>query len=64
MSQKEKKELSQEEIVYEFKRWSEDKANRYSEEEIVNGIEKLFETEIIEKTLMGYTLSQSRAIHS
>ncbi|CAI9390174.1 MULTISPECIES: macro domain-containing protein [Bacillaceae] len=61
---KEKEELSQEEIVDEFKRWSEDKANRFSEEEIVNGIEKLFETDIIEKTLMGYTLSQSRTIHS
>lgn len=61
---KEKEELSQEEIVDEFKRWSEDKANRFSEEEIVNGIEKLFETDIIKKTLMGYTLSQSRTIHS
>lgn len=61
---KEKEELSQEEIVDEFKRWSEDKANRFSEEEIINGIDKLFETDIIEKTLMGYTLSQARAIHS
>ncbi|MBB2481069.1 macro domain-containing protein [Bacillus sp. APMAM] len=61
---KEKEELSQEEIVDEFKRWSEDKANRFSEEDIISGIEKLFETDIIEKTLMGYTLSQSRAIPS
>jgi O-acetyl-ADP-ribose deacetylase (regulator of RNase III) len=61
---KEKEELSQEEIVDEFKRWSEDKANRFSEEEIINGIEKLFETDIIEKTLMGYTLSQSHGIQS
>jgi O-acetyl-ADP-ribose deacetylase (regulator of RNase III) len=61
---KEKEELSQEEIVDEFKRWSEDKGNRFSEEEIINGIEKLFETDIIEKTLMGYTLSKSRAIHN
>ncbi|WP_226086700.1 macro domain-containing protein [Mesobacillus sp. S13] len=56
---KEKEELSQEEIVDEFKRWSEDKGNRFSEEEIINGIEKLFETGIIEKTLMGYTLSKT-----
>ncbi|PSA96912.1 type II toxin-antitoxin system antitoxin DNA ADP-ribosyl glycohydrolase DarG [Bacillus halotolerans] len=61
---KEKEELSQEEIVDEFKCWSEDKANRFSEEEIINGIEKLFDTEIIEKTLMGYMLSKSHAIHS
>ncbi len=59
---KEKEELSQEEIVDEFKRWSEDKANRFSEEEIINGTEKLFETNIIEKTLMGYTLSPSHVI--
>jgi O-acetyl-ADP-ribose deacetylase (regulator of RNase III)/uncharacterized protein YwgA len=60
---KEKGELSQEEIVDEFKCWSEDKANRFSKEEIINGIEKLFETDIIEKTLMGFTLSQRRTSH-
>ncbi|QHT59336.1 macro domain-containing protein [Paenibacillus lycopersici] len=58
---KEKDELSQDKIVDEFIRWSEDKANRFSEEEIISGIEKLFETDIIEKTLMGYTLSQTRS---
>ena len=46
---KEKEELSQEEIVDEFNYWSEDKAKRFSEEEIINGIDKLFETDIIEK---------------
>jgi len=60
---KEKEELTQDEIIDEFKRWSEDKASRFSEEEIINGIEKLFDKHIIEKTLMGYTLSQSHAFN-
>ena len=57
----EKEELTQAEIVDKFKRWSEDKANRFSEDDIINGIDKLFDFHIIEKTLMGYTLNQSFA---
>lgn len=57
----EKAELTQAEIVDEFKRWSEDKASRFSEDDIINGIDKLFNFHIIEKTLMGYTLNQSLA---
>jgi O-acetyl-ADP-ribose deacetylase (regulator of RNase III) len=56
---KEQEELTQAEIVEEFKHWSEDKAKRFSEEDIINGIDQLFEFHIIEKTLMGYTLNQS-----
>lgn len=59
---KEKEELSQDEIVNEFKQWSEDKANRFSEEEIINGIEKLYEMHTIQKTLMGYRLRQTHAL--
>lgn len=47
------------EIVEEFKRWSDGKANRFSEDDIVSGIQKLFDLDIIEKTLTGYTLNQS-----
>lgn len=60
---KEKEELTQAKIVDEFKRWSEDKASRFSEDEIINGIDKLFGSHIIEKTLMGYTLSQTIAFN-
>jgi uncharacterized protein YwgA len=60
---KEKVELTQAEIVDEFKRWSEDKASRFSEDEIINGIDWLCESQIIEKTLMGYTLSQMIAFN-
>ncbi|WP_019377556.1 type II toxin-antitoxin system antitoxin DNA ADP-ribosyl glycohydrolase DarG [Virgibacillus halodenitrificans] len=58
---KEKEELTQDEIVDEFKGWSEDKANRFPEDDIINGIDKLYKFHIIEKTLMGYTLNQSFA---
>lgn len=58
---KEKEELTSAEIVAEFKRWSEDKANRFLEDDIINGIDNLFASHMIEKTLMGYTLNQSFA---
>lgn len=58
---KEKEELTKTEIVDEYKLWSEDKAIRFSEDDIINGIDKLFNYHIIEKTLMGYTLNQSFA---
>lgn len=60
---KEKEELTQAEIVDEFKRWSEDKANRFPEDDIIKGIYRLYESHIIEKTLMGYTLSRRIAIN-
>lgn len=56
---KEKEVLSQAEIVDEFKRWSDDKASRFSETEIINGIEKLCDSRIIEKALIGYTLNHA-----
>lgn len=50
--------LTRAEIVEESKRWSEDKANRFSEDDIVS-VQKLFDLAIIEKTLVGSTLNQS-----
>ena len=60
---KEKEELTQAEIVDEFKRWSEDKANRFPDDDIIKGITSYIIPIIIEKTLMGYTLSQTIAIN-
>lgn len=56
---REKQELTGEEIVNEFKNWSEDKARRFSEKNIKDSIEKLLEFHIIEKTLIGYTINPS-----
>lgn len=50
----EQKTLNEEEIVGLFKSWSVDKANRFTEEDIINGIRRLNNTNIIEKTLTGY----------
>ncbi len=44
------------EIVEKFKMWSEDKANRFSEDEIIRGIERLNNENVIEKTLTGYAI--------
>ncbi|WP_240374000.1 macro domain-containing protein [Bacillus piscicola] len=60
---KDNQELSEDEIVAVFKAWSNDKAERFSEAEIRKGIETLYGAEIIEKTLVGYTLSQLHTLH-
>ena len=39
-----------------FKQWSEDKANRYSDDDILKGIEELYNSNIIEKIFTGYTV--------
>lgn len=54
----EKNVLSEDEIVTNFKSWSKDKANRYSEGEIVEAIMKLYKLGIIEQTLTGYTIAR------
>lgn len=58
-----KEELTEDEIIEEFKRWSDDKANRFTEEEIMNGINFLLDSSTITKTLIGYKLSQTHSIH-
>lgn len=52
----EQKVLSENEIIMNFKQWSEDKANRYSDDDILKGIEELYNSNIIEKTFTGYTV--------
>ena len=48
--------MTPEDIITGFKNWSEEKAKRFSEEEILNGIQKLYAIGIIEKSLIGYHL--------
>lgn len=49
-------ELTETEIIQKFKKWSEDKDNRFTEKDIIKGIEQLLEMHIIEKNLIGYNL--------
>lgn len=49
-------------IVIAFKAWSEDKASRFSQEEILNGIEYLLETNILIKTLAGYEINNNHSL--
>lgn len=52
-------DLQKEQVVELFKIWSEDKAKRFSEEEIVSYIDYLEENGVIEKNILGfYQLSQ------
>lgn len=52
-------DLSKEKVVDLFKNWSEDKANRFSEQEIVSCIDYLEKKGIIEKNILGfYQLSE------
>ena len=54
----EQKVLTQEEILKLFKLWSDDKANRFSENEIICGIDRLYSLGIIKKDLIGYIISK------
>ena len=53
----EQKVLSEGEILKYFKEWSADKDNRYSDNDILNGIYKLYNSNIIEKTFTGYIVT-------
>ncbi|WP_297417304.1 macro domain-containing protein [Clostridium sp.] len=55
----EEKALSESEIIVNFKQWSEDKASRYSNDDILKGIAELYNSNIIEETLTGYTIVNS-----
>lgn len=55
----EQKALVKEEIVEQFKLWSEDKANRYSDNDILQGVDKLYDSNIIDKDLTGYVLKNN-----
>lgn len=55
----ENRSLTEEEVVNYFKGWSEDKAARFSEKDILEGINKLYDSNIIEKTLTGYCIAHN-----
>lgn len=46
--------LNEEQIVQSFKNWSDDKAERFSDNEILKGIVYLHETNMIQKNLIGF----------
>ena len=47
-------DLDVDRIIYEFKAWSVDKSNRFADDEIKNGITYLYETNMIERSLVGF----------
>ncbi|MCI7443860.1 MAG: macro domain-containing protein [Clostridium sp.] len=49
---------NKEDVIKLFKGWSEDKASRFSEEDIKQGLEYLIKTNIISKTLVGYEINK------
>ena len=49
--------LTEEHITQGLKTWSEDKASRFTDIEILSGINSLCEAGIVEKTLIGYALA-------
>ena len=51
--------LTADNIIFKFKLWSEEKAQRFSEEEILAGLERLNDMGILSKTLMGYSILNS-----
>lgn len=48
--------LTLEQILIKFKQWSNEKAAKFTNQEILSGIQKLNDTNIIEKNLMGFSL--------
>lgn len=46
--------LASEDIITGFKNWSADKAKRFTEYEILDGLQKLYDLGILEKNLIGY----------
>ncbi len=50
--------LDENEIVNEFKAWHEDKAKRFSEIEIRNGLSRLQQENLIQQTLVGFVVNR------
>ncbi|MGG3838074.1 macro domain-containing protein [Paenibacillus thiaminolyticus] len=48
--------LLEEDIVNKYLAWSDDKADRFSKQEIRQGVETLLQANVIEKKLVGYTI--------
>ncbi|MBX4164571.1 type II toxin-antitoxin system antitoxin DNA ADP-ribosyl glycohydrolase DarG [Priestia megaterium] len=56
--------LTQSEILALFKSWSTDKAERFTDEEIINGIHRLCDAQILEESLIGYSINKFNQKHS
>ena len=57
--------LTEESIVYSFKAWSEEKASRFSEDDIIEGLNYLYDTEIIGKSFSAYyILDRTKLIYN
>ncbi|WKY46045.1 macro domain-containing protein [Eubacteriaceae bacterium ES2] len=52
-----KNSMSKDEILRQFKLWSEDKAKRFSDDDILNGIENLRNNNIIEENMIGFSIN-------
>ena len=49
--------LDSENIILGFKNWSDEKANRFSEQDIIRGIHKLQSMGVIDRNLIGYNIA-------
>ncbi len=49
-------DMTSEDIIHGFKEWSAEKSKRFTEDEILKGIEKLYVMGVIKKSLIGYNL--------
>ena len=48
-----------EEVIWEFKQWSQDKANRFTEIDIISSLNNLEKAGFVEKTLCGYQIANN-----
>ncbi|MDV0445483.1 hypothetical protein MmiAt1_10630 [Methanimicrococcus sp. At1] len=53
--------LTEDEIILEFKNWSDAKSKSFNETEIKNGIDYLIQTKVIQMNLVGYCLSNMKS---
>lgn len=55
----ENRSMSESEIIENFKKWSEYKSNQFSERNIIEAINTLYNYHIIDKDLTGYTINKN-----
>lgn len=54
--------LSEDEIIIAFHNWSEDKAERFTKSDIIDGVKFLYDNKLIERLLTGYSLSNMTTV--
>lgn len=55
--------LSDYDILHDFMSWSDDKAARFTTDEILQGIHKLYESGILERDIVGFRMSERNEFH-